>query len=59
MNGSLFLLENMFISKSFCRKKIINSIIKTYYFSDHDAVKLKIRSEFRNNIQDNIEFSIV
>lgn len=59
MDGSPFLLDHMFISKSFCRKKIINSIIKNYYFSDHDVVKLKIRSEFRNNIQDNIEFSIV
>ena len=33
--------------------------MKNYHFSDHDAVKLYIRSKLHNNTHDNIEFSIV
>ena len=59
LNGSLLLLDHMFVLKWFSRNKIINSVIKHYHFSDHDAVKLYIRSKLYNNTHDNIEFSIV
>ena len=59
LNGSLLLLDHMFVLKWFSRKKIINSVIKHYHFSDHDAVKLYIRFKLHNNTHDNNEFSIV
>ena len=45
------LLDHIYVLKSFCRKKIVDSIIRNIYFTDHDAVKLRIRSKFQNKIQ--------
>ena len=58
LDGSLLLVDDMFVLKWFCWKKIINSVIRIHHFSDHDAVKRHIRSKLQNSTHDNIEFSI-
>ena len=49
-------LDHVYIKKSFENDKHLTSIVNNVYFSDYDAVKVKIR--FKGNNQGGIDFNI-
>ena len=50
------LLDHVNISKSFVSDKYVTSVVKSIYFSYHDAVK--VQNKFRQNNQEDIDFNI-
>ena len=57
MDGGL--LDHVYIAKSFSTDKVSVTVIKNVYFSDHDTVKLQIKCKMLDNMDENIDFTIV
>ena len=57
MDGGL--LDHVYIARSFSTNKLLATVIKNVYFSDHDAVKLQIKCKRLDNMDENIDFTIV
>ena len=57
MDGGL--LDHAYIAKSFSTDKVSVTVIKNVYFSDHDTVKLQIKCKMLDNMDENIDFTIV
>ena len=53
------LLDHVYIAKSFCTDKVSNTVIKNIHFSDRDAVKFQIKCKMLDNMDENIDFTIV
>ena len=57
MDGGL--LDHVYIARSFSTNKLSTTGIKNVYFSDHDSVKLQIKCKMLDNMDENIDFTIV
>ena len=49
------LIDHVYLGNSFMKNKQVSSLMRSIYFSDHDAFKCKI---YLNNSEDGIGFSI-
>ena len=52
-------LDHVYTARSFATDKVSSTVIKNVYFSDHDAVKLQIKCKMLDNMDENIDFTIV
>ena len=57
MDGGL--LDHAYVARSFSTDKVSTTVIKNVYFSDHDAVKSQIKCKMLDNMDENIDFTIV
>ena len=58
MDGGL--LDHVYIAKSLSTNKVSATVmIKNVYFSDYNAVQLQIKCKMLDNMEENIDFTIV
>ena len=57
MHGGL--LDHAYIARSFSTDNVSATVTKNVYFSDHDVVRLQIKCKILDNMDENIDFTIV